>query len=542
MNSVSLSDAHRGAAALRAFVTPWRMAWLLAALAGALVSFWPLGMAGDYMNHLARNHIEARLWFDPILHENYTVSFEIIPDLAMDMIVPWLSYATGIYAAGAFMIWAAFVLPPIAGLLIARTLHGRVSWVALLGFLAMFNQNMQWGFVNFAVSTGLALIGFALWIRSGPSWRRTFAFAPFGVLLALGHALGFLLLGYLVLLWEIASYAAGQRGSPADFLRQLATKDAAAMVPGLLVVLIATGGAEQLPQAGVINFALGQKIDSLWSGAAFFSPSLAKLVTIVLVCVFWLGLRRGVLAMEPRMVWVCGGLLALIVALPTTVLGIWGLQFRYQAVLIILAAASVRVAPGHDRLARQVAVAATLLLAAVYANGAFQMARIDGFARANRDLLAGVSEGARVLSAGHEEADPLLAFHAAAIAVIERSAYVPNLFTNTSPVGVRPEMRAFHMPQAWPLLEAQLAASASLEPPGSANGYWSPEYYYGWPRHWDYVVYFRSTPEQSLSHPFLCRQAEVPGAVLYRISRDGCAPDAAQVSRRGTPSDPARHS
>ena len=178
-------------------------------------------------------------------------------------------------------------------------------------------------------------------------------------------------------------------------------------------------------------------------------------------------------------------------------------------------------------------MAAALLLAAIYANGALQMSRIDGFARANRDLLAGVADGARVLSASHEEADPLLAFHAAAIAVIERSAYVPNLFTNTSPVGVRPEMRAFHMPQAWPLLEAQLAASAELEPPQPANGYWSPDYYYGWPRHWDYVVYFRSAPEQSLSLPFLCRQAESPGAVLYRISTDGCRATAGAVAVSG---------
>ena len=116
------------------------------------------------------------------------------------MIVPWLSYGTGIYAAGALMMWAAFVMPPLAGLLIAQTLHGRVSWVALLGFLAMFNQNMQWGFVNFAVSTGLALIGFALWIRTVPTaphldlrpLRRRPGALP---------CLGFLLFGYLVLLW-----------------------------------------------------------------------------------------------------------------------------------------------------------------------------------------------------------------------------------------------------------------------------------------------------------------------------------------------------
>jgi hypothetical protein len=520
MSSVGLLDGNSGA--LRAFVEPWRVGWLLAALVGMLVLLWPLGMAGDYMNHLARNYIEARLWFDPILQKNYTVSFEVIPDLVMDMIVPWLSYGIGIYAAGALMVWAALVMPPLAGLLIAQTLHGRVSWVALLGFLAMFNQNMQWGFVNFAVSTGLALIGFALWIRSAPVWRRTWVFAPFGVLLVLSHALGFLLFGYLVLLWEIACYAAGQRGSPGSFLRQLATKDLAAMIPSLLVVVLATGGAEQLPQAGVMNFALGQKIDSLWSGAAFFSPSLAKLVTIALVCVFWLGLRRGTLKMEPRMIWVCGGLLALIVAMPTTVFGIWGLQFRYQAVLIILTAASVEVDPGYRRITGHVAFASALLLAALYINAALQMARVDGLARDNRDLLAGVSEGARILPARGEGTDPLTSLHAAGIAVIERSAYVPNLFTNTSPVGVRPEMRALHMPQAWPLLEAQLTAAADLEPAKPANGHWSRQYYYGWPRYWDYVLYFRSLPEQSLSVPFLCREAEAPSAILYRISSDGC--------------------
>ena len=142
------------------------------------------------------------------------------------------------------------------------------------------------------------------------------------------------------------------------------------------------------------------------------------------------------------MVWVCGGLLALIVAMPTTVLGIWGLQFRYQAVLIILAAASVDVDPGHRRITGHVAFASVLLLAALYINAALQMARVDGLVRANRDLLAGVSEGARVLPARDEGTDPLISLHAAGIAVIERSAYVPNLFTNTSPVGVCPNARA----------------------------------------------------------------------------------------------------
>lgn len=524
-------DLPRGSeASTRAGATPWRVGWLLAAMAGALVALWPLGMAGDYMNHLARNYIEARLWFDPILQRYYTVSAEIIPDMAMDMIVPWLSYAVGIYAAGALAIWIAIVLPPLAGLLVARSLHGKASWVALLGFLGMFNQNVQWGFVNFNLSTGLAMVGFAFWIRGDPTWRRAAVFAVFGVFLALCHALGFLLFGYLVLLWEVGGLATGRQQSAwRVFLRRLMTKDALAMLPGLLVILLSTGSAEQLPQAGAVRFALGQKIDALWSAAAFFNQPLAMLVTVAAAGLFWLGLRRGVLRMDPRMVWVCSGVLVLIAVIPTTVLGIWGLHFRYQAALLVLAAAGVTVAPGQRRLAVSVATVAAVLLAAIYVNGAVHMARIDGMARANRDLVADIPQGARILSARGEDTDPLLTFHAAAIAVIERSAYVPNLFTNTSPVGVKPGMRAFHMPQAWPLLAGELAVSAALEPAEPANGFWSRTYYYGWPRHWDYVLYFRRLPDEALDLPFLCQAAAAPNAVLYRIAGEGCGTDPAQA-------------
>jgi hypothetical protein len=83
-------------------------------------------------------------------------------------------------------------------------------------------------------------------------------------------------------------------------------------------------------------------------------------------------------------------------------------------------------------------------------------------------------------------------------------------------------MRALHMPQAWPLLESDLAESAGLELPASANGYWSPQYHYGWPRHWEYVVYFRKAADQILDLPFLCPQSEVPSAVLYRVSSGDC--------------------
>jgi hypothetical protein len=506
----------------RPLVTPWRVAVLLSLALAVPVALFPLGMAGDYLNHLARNAIEARIWFDAAIARHYTFEFAIIPDIAMDLVVPWLSHLTGIHAAGAVMVWAALTLPPLAGLLIAQTIHGRAGWLTLAGFLAVFNENTQWGFVNFLFSTGLALVGLALWMRGPTSWLRITGFATFGLLLAFCHALGFLLFGFLVLMWEIGNFAAGERGSVVHLLRTLATRAAPAMLPGLAVVALGTGKGQELVHASTLQFALDQKIASLWAGSLFFNVALAKLVAIVFGIGAWLALRHGLLSIDKRMAWVCGGLAILIVVMPTSIFGIWGLHFRYQAVLMILVAASVRLAPGHERFARSTGLVLTGLLAAVLLNATLTMSRIDALAQANRTLVSAIPEGARVLPARDDSTNVLLTLHAVSIAVVERSAFVPSLFTNTSPVGVQPAMRRQHMPQGWPLLEDQLAASMELTLPEAANGFWSPQFFFDWPRHWDYVLFFRNAEDQRLDLPHLCEAGAHPGAILYQVAPGSC--------------------
>ena len=507
----------------RGLLTPARAAMLLIAVCAVIVSVWPLGLTSDYLNHLARNHIEARIWFDPVLQQFYGLSFDVIPDLTMDMLVPWLSHLTGIYAAGALAVWLAFILPPLAGLLIARNIHGHITWCSLAGFLVVFNANMQWGFVNFVASTGLALLGFAFWMRMDVRWIRSAVFAPFGIFLAFNHALGFLLFGYLILLWELASFIQGGRGTRWQFILQLTSKDAVAMIPGLAVLALATGGAQQLTHVGVTDFNLIQKVAALWSGTSFFNPLIGRLVTIAFIVAIFMGFRRGVLRIEPRMAFVCIGTLVLVLAMPTSIFGIWGLHFRYPAVLIVLVAASVRLVPGMaDRNIKTIAAIASVLMIAAFANGAYQLAKTDARTRELGAVVGQLPVGARVLPARHETADMAFALHSAALAVIERSAFVPNLFTNTSPVDVQPSIRALHMPQAWPLLDEQLEFAAELELPDAANGHWSTRYFYGWPDHWDYMIYFRSAPDQRLVRDELCPIAEKPGVVLYGIGKERC--------------------
>ena len=511
------------ASLLSRLLTPVRVSAFLIGLVAVMVALWPLGLTADYFNHLARNHIEAMVWTDPDLQAFYSVSFAIIPDLTMDLIVPWLSHLTGIYTAGAVTIWMALILPPLGGLLIARHVHGHIPRIALGAFFVMFNENMQWGFVNFAASSGLALLSFALWIRCDAGWRRSFVFAPLGLLLVLNHALAFLLFGYLALLWELAAFYRGQRGTFGAFLRQLMTVDAVAMVPGLVLFALSLGGSGQLPQIDMPVFAMEAKLQSIWSALLFFNSPLARIASILLIGAVCIGLSRGILKMDFRMVWVCSGVLVLVVAMPTGLLGIWGLHHRFPAVLFILVAASLRFdREAGARIAMPGAVIAGLLMLAVIANAALQMSRLDAKADSLREVVAALPSGARVLPARHEDTDLTLAIHSAALSVIDRAAYVPNLFTNTSPVDVTLSMRDQHMPQAWPLLEGQLRKSMTLDRPKSSNGFWSRRYFFDWPSHWDYVLYFRDQESQALEFDVLCAVSLRAEFVLYKINPDGC--------------------
>lgn len=525
--SISSPAARRqGVSEFLGVATPAHVAIAIASFTALMIAVWPLGMTSDYLNHLARNYIEAYIWSDPDLQNFYALSFAVIPDLTMDLIVPWLSHVTGIYAAGAATIWLALVTPALAGMLIAKNLHGRVTWCCLAGFLVMFNENMQWGFVNFSATTGFALLGFAVWMKLSPNWTRVALCVPFSALLALNHALGFLLFGFLVLLWEFGCFFNGERRGARQFLGQLLTRDALSMLPGLLVIAFATGNAQELTHGVFIRFDLVQKIDALWSGADFFNPILGRVVTIIAISAVLIGLRRGILRIDPRMAWVCCGMLLLVLAMPTVVLGIWGLHFRYPAVLLILVAASLRVEHRFSaRQAGQFAVVAATLMIAVFANAAVHLSSYDRQARELQGVVAELPQGARLLPARTEDADFSFALHSAAMAVIERSAFVPNLFTNTSPVDVHPQMLDLHMPQAWPLLKRDLVQHRDAQLPASENGHWSPHYYHGWPNHWDYVLYFRTKDDQRLDIASLCPIAEQTGFVLYRISRGSCEKD-----------------
>lgn len=498
---------------------PWHVALFLVALVAAIVATWPLGLGHDYMNHLALAYIEGNVHSDPVLQNFYSASFDYVPHLTMDLIVPWLSQVIGIYAAGAVVVWFAFVMPPIAGVVLARTLHGRITWVSLLGFLAVFNANMSYGFVDFNASIGLALLAFVVWIRMPPGLRRTMVFFPIGLVLVINHALAFLAFGYLALVWEIVQFFKGERARIRRFLLQLVCLDGLAMLGGLIFLgLSVTGAPDITPNSAMPNHP-EVRVFAFVAGTLFGDFLFTGFLTPIILAACYLGARNKWISFAPDMGWVCVAFFVLVVCLPVTILGIWGLHMRYTALLLILLAASVRISPVLSEMRRKALIAASIaMLSLTFINGANEFRKIDRQADEFRVLLADLPQGAMLLkSFSSEEAKTNFSLHVANMAVIERQAFVSALFTNTSLVDVEPAMVDFILPQLNGLSPKALAIAATKPAVASENGHWSLGFANDWPNRWDYIILFRTPDHPGLQDLPVCEVSSIETAILYKV-------------------------
>ncbi|MEM8772289.1 MAG: hypothetical protein AAGD92_11620 [Pseudomonadota bacterium] len=473
-------------------VTQWRAAGLAALAVSILFLFHPLGVGADYPNHLARAFIETAIDGSAALQQYYEISYSFVPDFTIELFVPRLMPLFGLYGAGALVVAAAVVMGPLAGMALSRTLHGGAgAWVPLLGFAAVFNRNLEFGFINFLFGLGLGLFCFALWVRLGPGWRRTGVIAIGGAVVAANHILGFLFLGYIALLWEAANYTSGKRGRLHDFLFGLTVRDGLAFLPGLLLIGYAFLIADDVSTYTGTDPIFGQRLAALMSGVGFFNDigAVAAGTTAVAAALvgLYFGVRTGTIAVHREMAIVCLGVLILIAIMPAHVAGIWGLHLRYGGALIILTAAAISL----EKPAPLVGVAAAAVMATLAVNGARHVMRVDAVQSSIAEAMAGLPTGASVLPVTSPNAGFEIAVHSASLAVIEAQGYAPNLFTNISAVGVREHMKPLHFPQGKPVLPETLDAVRLRPLPPVENGRWSRQFYYQWPDNFSHILYTR---------------------------------------------------
>jgi len=158
----------------------------------------------DYPNHVARMHVLINNNDETLLREHYDVSFDFIPNLAMDLIVPWLSRLAPLDVAGR-MFLALIVLSTLASVaFLHRILFNRWSLTPLIALLFVYHGSFMAGMANFSLGIGLVPAALALWIVLQRT--STTARALIGSITALAlffcHLVAFGAYGLLVITFE----------------------------------------------------------------------------------------------------------------------------------------------------------------------------------------------------------------------------------------------------------------------------------------------------------------------------------------------------
>jgi hypothetical protein len=159
----------------------------------------------DYPNHLARLYAIAFLGRDSLLAHYYAVHWRLIPDLAVDALVPWLARIVGIFAAGKLFVLGLLVLLPTGVVALNRALYGRFSLWPLVSCVFLYNGIFALGFLNYLFAATLALWAAACWIglREKPVVWRVLVSSFFAIALFFSHLIGLAIYGLAIGSYEL---------------------------------------------------------------------------------------------------------------------------------------------------------------------------------------------------------------------------------------------------------------------------------------------------------------------------------------------------
>lgn len=167
----------------------------------------------DYPNHMARMHILVNADQSPMLQQYYEVRWGILPNLAMDIVIPSLTTVVSLEVAGKLFLSLIFVQLSIGVLALHRALHGKYSAWPVLSVFFLYNNVFRLGFLNYLFGVGLAFLVLAAWVVCRHrSWKVVIpVFSFLSVLIFFSHlfALGFY--GLTVLAYEFGQYRLRRR-------------------------------------------------------------------------------------------------------------------------------------------------------------------------------------------------------------------------------------------------------------------------------------------------------------------------------------------
>jgi hypothetical protein len=429
---------------------PERSSYVLAGLLGALAigSLIPILLVtklplNDYANHLARLYAINHLHQEPDLQQFYWLHWQIVPNLATEVLsIPLSSLFPNIYVLGRVIYGLSLLLIASGVVAVQLATSRRLSYVSLLPFLFLYSAWTLVGGLNFMFGIGLGYWGVAcyIWARSRTPLVRVLVSAPFAAALFVSHLFGFGVFGLGTLGYEIWVTRTYWR----DDRRQLVIDIATFGLPFLAALALLMLS----PTADVVNLRIdevgnGDPMPNTWEFATkvrnlvsflyiYVRPLDRAFIVIAAAIAIWSIWKRR-MHLHPAGAFVLALSLPLYFAMPQSLFGSWGADLRLPITILFLVLGFIDWSFKTERERYWFAGVVVVLFVTRVTPVASTWASFEPFWSDLSASFEQIDRGSKILVAQYDRPDlgpqnTNKLIYAACLAIIERASFVSNTF------------------------------------------------------------------------------------------------------------------
>jgi hypothetical protein len=428
---------------------------VLLAITSIPVVLHPWPPMSDYINHLARMQVIATINTDPELARFYEIDWQLIPNLMMDLIVPWLVRVMNVYVAGQLYTLSSFVLILSGTVALHRQLFGRWSVLPLIGFPLLYNNVFLVGTMNYVFGIGLALWALTswIWLRERNLALRLAVSTLFVIGLFFCHLFAVGVYGVGLLAFELHRLWIGLRRAPRD--------DRAGAQVARLIVDFAITGLPFLPVLPMLmmsptwglrqtyTWELPGKLEGLAYIIEVYSHGAAFFFTAAVAFAIGWATRHRAVSFHAVGVGLLAIGVAVYMALPRVIFETYMADQRLPISLAFMLIACIDLDLRHRIVRRGFATVLVVMLGIRVGEVENMWSSLAAGTESFHQSVQLIDRGAKVLVAyadadGGDDLHDLGLVHAASFATIERSALVTTAFTviGKQIMHARPEYRA----------------------------------------------------------------------------------------------------
>jgi putative flippase GtrA len=482
----------------------------------------------DLANHLARLFIRHEQPQSAVLSSFYEFRPLLFPYLAVETLARGLLGVFDIYQTGRIILGIAALLWLAAPALLYRALWKEWGFWPLLSALVVYNANTTWGFVDYTITSALAMIALAGWVASEnmKPFLRLAVFTPIGFIIYCCHLQGFVVFGLLLGGYELGKMWQDKKLSVRDFIAR-----------GLLLMPLFLPAALHFVYLSVTlpPVQMLHTTPVTWTDRALMlaSPFMYGLHTegvktlhdisltsaFLIAGAYLLLFHKNNFSFDKRMTVALALLAVLALVVPPRVLGISFTHYRlpFVAVALLLAATRPRGAGGMPYKILALAFVAVLVVRLCDMTDVWK--RYDAGVKEFIAAAQVMKPGNKVIVANREFPSGFVEhYHSASLLTVERQAFIPNLFTVMQFFKAKGDYARLSHPTATHPLDAKMLELARK---GKDKRLAEPQnaYFRTWWKDFDYVVAYEGKDAKPLLPKLLKPVAHGSFFTLYKVKR-----------------------